>query len=172
MKNIQKLLVLVVMLLVVSWSQNSYAQQIAYIEAEAIVPEMAAYKRAKSEVEAYGKQLQKVLEQKQADMEAYYKEVMDSIKRGLMTPKQQQEAEAKLQRMQADLQKDAMDAEKKLAQKESELTKPIYEAFNQAISKVAKENNYTYVLDKKFMLYSAGGIDATEKVKTALGISW
>lgn len=147
-------------------------QTIAYVEAEKIMPEMEAYKQAKSEVEAYGKQLQKVLEKKQADLQAYYAEVMDSIKKGLMTPKQQQEAEAKLQKMQAELQQEAQDADRKLVEKEAQLIEPIYKKFNEAVAKVAKENNYMYVLDKQMLLYSVGGIDATEKVKTALGISW
>jgi outer membrane protein len=74
--------------------------------------------------------------------------------------------------LQATLQKEAADADKKLMDKEGELTKPLYEELDAALKKVAKENEYGYILDKKFLLYSEGGIDATAKVKTALGISW
>lgn len=173
MRNKKKIVILFAFILMAMATQNSHAQQqIAYIESEVIVPEMPAYKRAKSEVEAYSMQLQKVLEKKKAEMDAYIKAVTDSVRRGLMNPREQQEAEAKLQKMQVDLQKDIAEADNKLAKKEAELTQPIYEEFDKAVTKVAEENRYHYVLDKKILLYSAGGINATEKVKTALGISW
>ena len=80
------------------------AQKIAFVDVDQIVPEMPAYKRAKSEVEAYGKQLQKVLEGKQVEAQQYLQE-MAGKDRGELTPKQAQEAQQKLQQMQADLQK-------------------------------------------------------------------
>lgn len=172
MKNILKLIPVLVVIALMSFGTTANAQKIAYIVSEDIVPEMPAYKRAKSEVEAYGKQLQKILEGKQKEAQDFYQETMEKAQRGELTPKQQQEAEAKLQELQANLQKEAADADKKLMDKEGELTKPLYEELDAALKKVAKENEYSYILDKKFLLYSEGGIDATAKVKTALGISW
>lgn len=172
MKNVLNLLSVLTVIAFMALGTTANAQKIAYIVSEDIVPEMPAYKRAKSEVEAYGKQLQKVLEGKQADAQKYYQEIMEKAQRGELTPKQEQEAQAKLQQMQADLQKEAADADKKLMEKEGELTKPLYEELDKALKKVAKDNQYSYILDKKFLLYSEGGIDATAKVKTALGISW
>ena len=174
MKNVLNLLsVITIMAFMAFGTTTATAQQkIAYVVSENIVPEMPAYKRAKSEVEAYGKQLQKVLEAEQKKMQEYYQEVMQKANEGNLTPKAEQEAQAKLQEMQASLQKQAAEADQKLAQKEGELTKPLYEELDKALKKVAKENGYAYILDKKFLLYSEGGIDATAKVKTALGISW
>lgn len=172
MKNSKILIALFTLIFFMAWSQTSIAQTIAYVETEKVVPEMESYKKAKSEVEAYGKQLKKVLEKKQKDLQAYYAEVIDSIEKGLMTPKEQQEAEAKLQKMQSELQQEAQAADRKLVDKEAELVTPVYKKFNEAVAKVAKENKYQYVLDKQLLLYSLGGIDATEKIRTALGISW
>ncbi len=172
MKNSKILIAFFTLILCFHWAPKSVAQTIAFVETEKIVPEMEAYKKAKSEVEAYGQQLQKLFNKKQQDMEAYYAEVMDSIKKGLMTPRQQQEAEAKLQKMRLELQEDAQNSDRKLMEKEATLIEPIYKEFNEAVAKVAEKNNYTYILDKQMLLYSKGGIDATEKVKTVLGISW
>lgn len=172
MKNSKILIALFTLILLTAWSQKSEAQSIAYVETEKVIPEMDSYKKAKSEVEAYGKQLQKGLEAKQKELQAYYAAVSDSIKNGLMTGKEQKEAEAKLQKMQAELQEEAQKADRKLVEKEAKLVEPVYKEFNDAIAKVAKANKYIYVLDKQMLLYSVGGIDATEKVKTALGISW
>lgn len=172
MKNVLNLLSVLTLVALMAFGTEANAQKIAYIVSEDIVPEMPAYKRAKSEVEAYGKQLQKVLESKQKQAQEYYQTIMKQAQDGLLTPKAEQEAQAKLQEMQANLQKEASEADQKLAQKEGELTKPLYEELDNALKKVAKENQYAYILDKKFLLYSEGGIDATSKVKTALGISW
>lgn len=172
MKKVINLLSVFTLFILLTFGTDTKAQTIAYIVTEDIVPEMPAYKRAKSEVEAYGKQLQKILEGKQLEAQEYYQEVMKKGQNGELTPKQEQEAQAQLQEMQASLQKEASEADQKLAKKEQELTQPMYEELDAAIKKVAKDNKYTYILDKKFLLYSEGGIDATSKVKTALGISW
>ncbi len=172
MKKILRLFPLFALVALMLFSSNANAQKMAYVDTEQILPEMPAYKKAKSEVEAYGKQLQKMLENKQVEAQKYLQDVSAKAQRGELTPKQEQEAQAKLQKMQQDLQKDAMESDQKLAKKEADLTKPLYEEFNAALKKVAKENGYGYILDKKLLLYSAGGIDATAKVKTALGISW
>jgi len=172
MKKTFKLLPLIALIVLMAFGQEAVAQKIAYVDTEKIIPEMPAYKRAKSEVEAYGKQLQKVLEGKQAEAQTYLAEVTAKEQKGILSPKEAKEAQAKLQEMQMNLQKEAQQADQKLMEKEAELTKPLYEELDNALKKVAKDNGYAYILDKKLLLYSAGGIDATAKVKTALGISW
>ncbi|MCH2046696.1 MAG: OmpH family outer membrane protein [Saprospiraceae bacterium] len=157
-------------MLLLAFNSTTYAQSVAYVDAEAIIQDMPEYRRAKSEVEAYGQQLQKRLEKQQQDMAAYYQEVAQKEQAGTLTPKEGQEAQVKLQQMQEALQKAALEADQKLVQKEAELTKPLYEKFDVTIKSVAKANGYAYILDKKLLLYSEGGIDATSKVKSALGL--
>ena len=84
--------------------------------------------------------------------------------------KQAQEMQANMQKMQEDLQKKAADAEKQLIDKEAALSKPLYDKLNGAIKSVATANKYAYIVDKKLLLYSDGGIDATGKLKSQLGI--
>lgn len=172
MKKVFRLFPLFALIAMMAFSTDANAQTIAYVDADKIIPEMPAYKRAKSEVEAYGKQLQKIIEGKQTEGQQYLQDISAKAQRGELTPKQEQEAQVKLQEMQANLQKEAMEAEQKLAKKEADLLKPLYEEFNAALKKVATDNKYGYILDKKLLLYSDGGVDATAKVKTALGISW
>jgi outer membrane protein len=95
---------------------------------------------------------------------------MQQAQAGTMSPAQQKEAEGKLQKMQEDLQKKAADAEKQLVDKEAALSKPLYDKLNGAIKSVAAANKYSYIVDKKLLLYSDGGIDATPKLKSQLGI--
>jgi outer membrane protein len=46
----------------------------------------------------------------------------------------------------------------------------MYDKFNEALKEIAKKEGYSYVFDKKMMLYSDGGIDATDKLKEKLGV--
>lgn len=149
---------------------QAQSQKIAYVESESIVPSMPEYKKAQSELQAYAKQLEKVLQQKKAALEKDYTAVMDSIQKGLMTPIQQREAQTRLQQAEQQLQQEALKAEQRVAKKEGDLIEPLYKKFNDALEAVARAESYTYIVDKKFLLYSLGGIDATPKVKAKLGI--
>ncbi|MCP4441341.1 MAG: OmpH family outer membrane protein [Aureispira sp.] len=149
---------------------DANAQKVAYIDAETIIQEMPDYKKAKSEVEAYGKQLQNQLKAEEEKVMKYYQDVMQKAQQGLLSPAQQKQEEEKLQGMQQSLQTKAVEADQKLAAKEGELTKPLYEKFNNALKSVAKEKGYGYIIDKKLMLYSGGGVDATIAVKAKLGL--
>ena len=148
----------------------SAQQKIGYVESEVVVQLMPEYQRAKSEVEAYGKQLEKQLKAKEDAMGTYYQGIMARAQTGDLTPKEQQEAEAKLATMQEELQKAAAQADESLMAKEAELTKPMYEKFDTALKAMAKAQGFSYVFDKKLLLYSEGGIDATDKLKAQLGI--
>lgn len=170
MKNITKLAALLSFCLFMAFSVAVDAQKMAHVDGDAIIPNMPAYKRAQAEVEQYGKILQKQLEGKQAEMQGYYADVMAKVQAGTMAPAAQKEAEAKLMKMQEDLQKAAGKADQDLIKKEQDLIKPLYEQFNKALEDVAKENGYGYIIDKKLILYSGGGIDATSKVKAKLGV--
>lgn len=163
------LLALLMITMTLAVAAPAFAQEVAHVDADMIIPEMAEYKRAKSQVESYGKLLQKNLEARQANMATYYQEVMQKAQAGMLTPVQEQEAQAKLAKMQEDLQKAAAQADTDLAKKESDLTRPLYDKFNAALEAVAAEHGYKYILDKKLLLF-AGGPDATSKVKAKLGI--
>ena len=92
------------------------------------------------------------------------------MEEGLMTRKQQEEAEAKLQKMQTELQDKTRAIDQELVKKEREYTKPMYARFEKALQQVAKENKYDYIIEKQFILGMANSIDATAKVKAALGM--
>lgn len=165
----KKLLLSFVALLLLA--TTSIAQQkVAYVDAEAVIQLMPEYQRAKSEVEAYSKQLQKQLESKQTKMQQYYQQVLEQAEAGALTPEAEQEAQEKLMSMQEDLQNSAAQADELLVKKEAELTKPMYERFDTALKTMCKAQGFSYVLDKKLLLYWEGGIDATPKLKAQLGL--
>ena len=171
MKQIVKYSFIAILFLFLSNTGLVAQLQIAHVVSDSIIPKMPAYQSAMSELQTYSTILQKQFEGKEAEMEAYYMNVIDKKKKGLLAPKEEKEAEAKLQEMEANLKKFGQDMEKQLYEKEGVLMKPIYEEYNQAIKDVSKENNYTYIIDKKLTLYSAGGIDATAKISAKLKIN-
>ncbi len=171
MKN--KVLNLLLVLAFTSLISNSIfaqGQKIAYVDPDAIILNMPEYKAAKSELEQYQSILQKQLEGEQAKVQQYYTDVMTKAQRGELSPAQQKTEEEKLMKMQEELQKKALKMEEDMAKKEKDLTQPMYDKFNEALKSVAKANNFAYIFDKKLLLYSEGGEDATEKLKTQLGV--
>ena len=151
----------------ISYAQN---QKIAYVDADAIYPNMPEAKAAKSELEQFKSILEKQLEGEQAKAQQYYADVMKKIQEGSLTPLQQKAEEEKLMKMQEDLQKKAAKMDEDLQNKQLEMYKPIEDKFDAALKAVAKANGYSYILDKKLLLYSDGGEDATAKVKSQLGV--
>ncbi len=152
---------------VITFAQNSV---IAHVVSDSIIPRMESYLYAMTELQAYSQNMQKQFEGKEAEMEAYYMDVMDKGKKGILSPKEQKDAEAKLQEMQTKLQQFAQEMDAQLAEKEKSLMGPVQEEYSNAIKAVSKLNGYGFIIDKKLILYSDGGIDATEKVKVALKI--
>lgn len=164
-------LAIVLLCSVAVFAESAHAQMnIAYVDAESVIAAMPDFKQVESELASYKKILEKQLQTEEKKLQDYYQDVMQKVQAGVLSPQQQKEAEGKLQKMQEDLQKKAGDADKQLSDKEAELTKPLYDKFNDALKTVAKTNNFAYILDKKLLLYSEGGIDATTKLKTQLGI--
>lgn len=145
-------------------------QKIAHINTDTIILRMDAYSKALSNVQAYGQQLQKLLSSKEEQLKAYVQEVQTQIQMGEMTPKAQSEAEQKIQKMQSDLQTEALKADQSLSRREQELLAPIYSNFRRAMTQVAQENGYAYILDQKSFLYLDGGEDATAAVAELLNV--
>ena len=141
---------------------------IAYVDADEVIKAMPEYRVVKNELETFQKQLLKELDEEKKSIAKFYTEVIEKVKQGALTPKQQQDAEAELQERQVKLEEKTNNADRKLVAKERALSKPMYDKFESAIKKVAKNNNYAYIMDKKFVMY-AGGADATEKLKKAVG---
>lgn len=163
------LFVCLFLITVVTHLQAQYSK-VAYVDTDEVIKSMSAYRTTQKSLETFQKKLVEELAAEKRTIAKYYTEVIDQVKAGLLTPKQQQEAEQKLQKMQSDLQLRTTQADQRLLDKEKALTAPLYEQFENALTVVAKKNNYMYILDKKLILYTGGGIDATGQMKKQLGL--
>lgn len=142
----------------------------AYIDTDEILKAMPEYRSTKIALEIFQKQLLKQLDTEKKAIAKYYTQVIEDVKMGILSTKQQQEAEVKLQKMQQDLEEQTNNADRQLLAKERALSKPMYEKFEKGIATVAKKNDYAYILDKKALMAYGGGTDATEKLKKELGL--
>ncbi|SKB83373.1 outer membrane protein [Soonwooa buanensis] len=76
---------------------------------------------------------------------------------------------AEMEKLQSNLQQEAMAGEKDIRDKYDAGLAPIEAKIKDAISKVAKAKGYDFIVDDTVFVYK-GGPDATQDVKTQLGI--
>lgn len=157
-------------LLVFSANTATAQQVIAYADVDSIVTSMAEYKAAQADIQSFVTKTQEQLKLKEQQIAAYVQNIQANIENYSIN--QQKEEEAKIAKMQQDLQAQANDAQTKMAQREQEKMGEIYDKFNKAIEAVAQEKGYTYIMDMKAFLYKdgQGAIDATADIKAKLGI--
>lgn len=146
------------------------AQKIGHVDYGEILSKLPDVKRADSEIENMRKQLSKQGENLQAKINATYQEAMDKANKGQLDAAGEEAYQAKLTKMQEDLEKFAEKAEKDLAAKRDMLLKPILDKVENAVKTVAKEQGFAYIFDVSTLLYTEGGIDCTAQVKGKLGI--
>ncbi len=150
---------------------SAKAQKFAYVDFQDLMQQMPEYKKANTDMEAYGKTLQDQLktmydelQRKSADLQKNEAKMAEAIK----DLKQKE-----LGDMQARMQEFQENAQENMRKKETELLKPIIEKAKTAISAVAKESSYTYVFDSSPgtpLLYKPDSDNIMGAVKKKLGI--
>lgn len=151
----------------------SYAQKFACVDTEYILNNMPEYKQAQKELEEISLQWQKDVENKLAEVDRMYRSYQAEallLPEDLKTKRENEivaaEREAKA------LQKQRFGSEGDLAKKRSELIKPIQDKIYNAIEKIAKEKNYSVMLDKASgatILFIDSKTDVSDLVLAELG---
>jgi outer membrane protein len=152
-------------------SLGSFAQQkIGYINSQEIISLMPETKKATTEAETYKKtfidqmtSMQKELETKYTAYQKDSKTMSDAIK----TVK-----EKELQDLQGRIGSFEQTANEKIEEKLQELLAPINDKAQKAIEAVAKEKEYSYILDTNAggIIYALPGDNILPAVKLKLGI--
>ncbi len=146
------------------------AQKIGYVDLQELMQLMPEYKKANTDMEAFGKSLEDELkkmsdefQKKVADFQKGEKTMPEAIR----NVKQQE-----LQDMQTRIQDFQQSAQENIRKKEAELLKPIIEKAKGAIAQVAKEGGYSYIMDSSVagFLYKPDGDNVLAQVKKKLGI--
>jgi len=150
-------------------------QKIGYADTEYIFSLLPEYKQVDVDLKAHGTQLQSQLEAKNKELETKYRAYQgmpattpDAIKA---------DKERELQALQEGIQKFQQDAQTSFENKRVKLMEPLFAKIADAITAVAKENGYTFIISPALgaagdvLLYSDEKYDISTLVLKKLGIS-
>lgn len=147
-------------------------QKFAYIEFQDLLTQMPEYKKANSDMEAYGKTLQDQLKSMSEELDRKYNDYQKNESKMAEAIKELKQKE--LRDMQSRIQEFQETAQESVRKKESDLLKPIIEKAKTAISTVAKESGYSYVFDASQgspIIYKPEADNLMGAVKKKLGIT-
>jgi outer membrane protein len=159
--------ILLIALFVIGASTASSQLKVGIVNLEEIGQNMAEAKDAEKIITELGKKYQDTLQQMQKQLETEYAAYQKQ--KSMMPQDQQQVKEQDLQAQQIALQQyyqDKMGQQGAIMQTRMELLAPIREKIDVAVSKVAKDEGLSIVLDKAnpALLYSEDSLDITFKV--------
>lgn len=169
MKKVTKLLAVVLMFV----SAQSFAQvKLAHVNMQELVALMPESDSANVKLEKYGKELSDQMQDMQKELQGKYETYQQ--KSGTWTAAVLESKQKELQDMQGRLEQFQQNAQADYQQMNQKLYAPIVKKANDAITKIGKDNSYTYIFD-----ISAGSLiyvsetlstDIMPMAKKALGI--
>jgi outer membrane protein len=148
------------------------AQNFGYCNSRALLLEMPEMAQATSELEVLAKQLQKQGEDMVSKLQAEYTVLEQEIAAGNLSKIQQEEEAKKFQEKQQQLSLFDQEMSLQIQKKEAELLEPILKRLNDAITAVAKENQFQFIFDQgtQMLLFAEQSTDVSSMVKSKLGI--
>ncbi len=144
------------------------AQKFGYVDSNGLLAEMAEVKAMMANLETLQKQLEKQFQSKVQDYQAKEQDAIAKKERGELSPKQEEELLAELQKEQEALVKFQQEIQSKIVNKETELKEPILDKVNKAIEEVAAEKGFQFIFDKGVLLYGDESVDVSDLVKQKL----
>ena len=150
------------------------AIKIGYTDVEGILSQLPQYKTIEADLKTYNTQLQNQLQSKVKELENKYAD----FERGqaTMTEVVKNDKMKELQNLQNSIQEFEKNAAESLQKKQVSLLQPEFDKIQKAITEVAKENNYNYILSSgvgevSFILYASENDDVTNLVLKKLGVN-
>jgi outer membrane protein len=143
--------------------------KIGHINTSELIQAMPETDSAQTKLEKMQKDLQNQLESMQVELNNKYQDYLS--KRDTYSDLIRQTKEDELQNIQQRIQQFAQTADQDLQKKRTDLYKPILDKANKAIEEVAKENNFTYILDSGsgvVLFHSESSLDIMPLVKAKL----
>jgi outer membrane protein len=166
MKNILRIATLC--LAMVALTASVQAQKFGYVNTNKILENLPEVKQADANIAAMQKQLENKYKKDLEALQTMYVEVQGQVQQGTMSPKQQEEAAAKIKAEEDKLRAFEADSQNKLMTKRNELVQPILDRVNNAIQAVGKEGGYQFIFDEQVLLYKEASQDVTEMVRAKL----
>ncbi len=150
----------------------SAQQRIGHINADELLQLMPETNQAQQQLEAYGKQLEKDLKEMETELDTKIQNFRSNEK--MMTQLSRETKTKEIQGLQLRIQEYSLRAQEDLQQKQVELLTPVIEKATRAVQEVAKEGEFSYILDsspsKAVVVFAENGEDIMLKVKAKLGL--
>lgn len=141
--------------------------KIAVVDMADIIFNSAEGKKAQETIKRKGQELGKDLDRRR---EEFGKQVEEYQKNApVMKEEARKKKEEEFGKKQTELQQKVGTSQQELAKLEEKEFKPLYDKFSKIVNAVAKENQYTVVLDKRVVIGFDPTIDITDKVRAAFG---
>ncbi len=171
MKNLLKVLAIVVLIAVAATTQAQKATKIGHIDFGKLLEQMPGQDTVKVVMEKYVQSLQGELQTMQQELEmkgADYQKNAATMSNIIKATK-----EKEITDLQGRIEAFQQSAQKELSDKQTELITPFVNKAKQAIKDVAKEGGFSYILNsvEDLVLYSEGGEDIAPLAKKKLGIT-
>lgn len=158
--------------MLVCFANMAQAQKFGYVNSAAILTDLPEMKQMQSTLKAYEAILKKDGEAKVAAFQQKQAAAAKKKGEGEMTPKEEENVTAELQKMQEELYAYGQKMEGDMADKQQKEMEPILTKVNTAIQDVAKEGGFQYIFDAQsgVILYADESTDVTALVKAKLGL--
>lgn len=143
------------------------AQKIASLDVGAVLSVMPEKIKLDQQMKTLSDSKKAELDKKRTSAETLFEKYQKEAPTQTQQINEQRNAE--LQKLQSNLQQEAMAGEKDIRDKYDAGLEPIEKKIQDAISKVAKAKGYDFIVDATVFVYK-GGPDATQDVKAELGL--
>lgn len=170
MKNLVKVMAIVVLVAVATQVNAQKATKIGHVQFSKVLELMPGQDTVKTAMERYVKSLQDQLSVMQGELEAKATDYQKNAATLSAIIKQTKEKE--ITDLQQRIDAFQQSAQQDLSEQQTKLITPFIDKCKQAVNEVAKEGGFAYVLNAvdDLILYSDGGEDITPLVKKKLGI--
>jgi outer membrane protein len=172
MKKVAQIVAIVVLFLGISLTSQAQnpAQKIGHVNFNSLLQVMPGIDSVRIGLETYQNDLTTRMDEMRLEFENKYLDYQS--KSAGMSDIIRQNKEQELAQLQERIDAFQMQAQQDLQAKQAELLQPLIDEAKQAISEVAKEQGYTYVINsiEDVILFSTDTDDITAAVKAKLGI--
>lgn len=150
---------------------TAFAQKVGHVNTGILLEGMPEVKAADTKLEALQKQLITKGEGMVKAFQAEYQKAVAEANSGTLTPQQQQDKQAQLQKKQQEIQAYEQQVQQDILKKREELLKPILDRVDTAIKAVGKESGFLFIFDTAIpnvILFADEPLDVTDRVKAKL----
>ena len=171
MKKVTKIVAVIALFIGIAFSsQAQTAQKIGYVNFNELLQSMPGIDSVRISLQDYQQTLTDQMDQMRVEFENKYLDYQG--KSAGLSPIIKQNKEQELAQLQERIDAFQQQAQQDLQNKQAELLQPLIDDAKEAVSQVAKELGYTYVLNaiEDVLLYSEPADDLMPKVKEKLGI--